>query len=492
MEGFKINLRSFIIPKNIAVFGMIVLYGLMFFSTQDLQAGKSFDLFFVTFTSLILAFVSFQLIPRGIRLAMPFLIFVLIYYLTVTLRPYFSLLQKVREDYPFAGSVSEIISATWVGVVAQIGFFFGLLLTHIITGGFRGVTKEQRVMPFRINWKKLFRQLFFIFLIITPAVNIIVMRLGIGFMGGPEATLPFRLGGILVAVRALTIPLGLFLIQCAYQSGSKRAKQVSIFLFLVNTAVIVLGTSSRGVIIGAGISLLLLYIFMARSINYKKITLVLSGLVLVAVVFFPFITSFRSVGHTSLGQFDAALLQKVYKQYQEAYKSKEDFNYVQMFYEFIIRYTGTETVVPMVRSGEGVIGSRRAINIFSGKDQYVSLGEYYVRRVLLIPTTHRGGYAVGLIGEFYMIGGKTAVVLGFLILFFVVYWLWRRVIKSNLIIRPVLLVYITLSLLSVYTEGKIIQEAISDKGFIVPIVFFTVLEIFAKQYRMRLKIVKTI
>lgn len=476
MNNIAAAIRSAITPKSSIIAGMVSLWVFLFVSSAGRHGDQSLALFTTTGLSLAFGVLALLVLPSGIRATLPYPLIIAAFYFTVTLRPFSMFLLYQNPDNPFLGSPQEYVSAVWIGVLAQ-GTLFAFLVCvrrriafvprHRVSAG----TSERCV-----RWRTLFRHLALALLVLIPLLNILTMRLNIGFMGGPDSTLPFRLGGIIVVFRALTLTLALFLVQCAFRTNRRLLQFLSIGILALDVIWVVIATSSRGTIVGSTLMVMFLYILMASRINYRKLVVGFLVLLVIAMITFPYITAYRNAG-----RLDAdAILQS----YRRSYTENAEFDQFEMFYQLLNRYTGMETLVPILRSADAPIGVQQVIRIISGHDQYVSIGDYYQRHFL----GFSGQFGSGFLGELFVIGGSIGVILGTFSLLTAFFVFWRSLLRSSLITAPVIGAYAASAAIELPSGGDILLFIFSSKGIIVPVAFFVILEWIVRWYRIRRRV----
>lgn len=472
----KSKKHNFSYPKNITALSLIGIYIGMFVLTFPYHEGYSLNLYTATVFSLVCCVISLYLIPNDIRIGILFVIFVVSYYVTITLRPFLWILQET-EGLPtkFSGSLDEIISASVIGNLAVLALLSGLIFINVLPPYFRNLSEKSPTYfckNEKVDWLRLSKYLFYILLVLLPLFNLLTMKFGIGFGGREWTELPFHLTGIILTCRAFLIYVVYFLIQCAFYSGSKRYLKLSILYFAINTVWITLIIGSRGHIMGSLIFVMLLYIFLADKINYKMLLVSLALMLFIFAPLFMVITAFRSVD----GVMDYNMIREVMEQDPEFYKG----GYKRIFIHALMRFTGIETLIPLLQQSDYMVGLIKTV-ILQFND--VPLSFYYSWEILNVPEWTPMSFTMGQLGEFLMIGGVWLVFFGALMFLIASYIVWMLIIRSNITTKPFILSYFCLIMMNLITEGRIIDFFFNRASFLPIIGLFLSLEFFARRFK---------
>lgn len=300
-----------------------------------------------------------------------------------------------------------------------------------------------------VDYKSLIPSLQILIIVLILITSFITYLSGASRMGADTVELPFRLSGWLYNIRVTLLPLLLLLlISSADNSGIHKHLRIAIILLLIHGISDILLRSSRGALLNIAIMLSMLFIIKGR-VTRKGINLVLA-VVLVTILAFPFLTVYRA--------------NRAKNDIQSVVTSLEDSIFEVSFYSQSYLDTLLKTIISM---SNRLVGSE-ALLVAATNDSplgfdflNISVHNYFTFHVLGVPPHAITGFAPSLLGWLYLIGELNLVIVGMFLYVFMVWIIWKTLLKTNLCCREVALAFF-LFLLIGYSSGGIPNRFLLD------------------------------
>ena len=265
--------------------------------------------------------------------------------------------------------------------------------------------------------------------------------------------LPFRLAGWLNYLRSAVLPvLMLLVVNCGLSINSRRWTAWGVGLVILLGLSEMLVRTSRAGLFTAVLTLVFMFSVSRRRIAREWIVL-FAVLAFVGMLLFPSVSGYRSLRSSgesvSIALFSEALL-----------NTTESSDLLSVFSQgaasTMARFIGVDSLL-FLGDGFTPIG----INSLSGvRSVYGSIAGFFTYEVLGIPTDLAHSDAPSLLGWFYMVAGNWGLTIGFGLYLALGWWVWLRIWRSQLLVKPVAQTMFLLLWLQMSSEGTLDSAAI--------------------------------
>lgn len=314
--------------------------------------------------------------------------------------------------------------------VATISYAF---ITFCLTGWFLlGDSKSLKMDRFkgRIHYKAVILVLLWLIPILMGITTYIIYITGICRMAADNNPyLPFRLAGWIFYIRMILIPaLLLLLIWCSDKAGLRKYIGTGIILMLLHGISDMLLRSSRGVLLGLFIMLIILFLVTERIT--KKHVLLFGIILLTTIMLWPVISSYRYIrvagGSIPIGTSFLEALDNIWSSASFAF-----FNILkETGISIIYRFTGADSLVHIMDAGFQPL----YVDTFGGS---MSVAKFFTVDVIGFPAGATHCSAPSSLGLFYLVGGNGLVVIGTFGFILLTWFCWRLLTKLKLRCLPV-------------------------------------------------------
>lgn len=440
---------GFRLPGRLLALGLTVAWAAAALLTAGQREGHA-ELLAPTAVALLALMAGALLLPADLRAAVPGLMVVGYLALATAVQPF--VLPVVEAATRFAGRPLETAPevwtrAAWVGAVAAVGSAAALLCRRLGRRRWAlGWPPAGEPGPDTEAYRRFGLALAGAIAVLMPAVNTLAVALGVGFHGGPPSELPFRLGGIITAVRSEVGFVCLLVILCGYRARRRRLVLLGFLLLGANAVILALLSSSRGVFMSTAMSAGFMLLFLVRRIAMAR-TLVAVVVVVVATgALWPVLSLYRSVG------IQAGVLEA----YRVALDQVGDAELAAVVLlegpaAVAARFAGIAQVVPILEHDVAPGWDTTGRVLSEGR----TLFAYYNQDVLGLPPDAMTATSPTLIGWLYLGGGLTAVAAGMFAFTYGAQLAWWLAHRLRLQARPLILAYLGSLLFELLVGGTV-------------------------------------
>jgi hypothetical protein len=241
----------------------------------------------------------------------------------------------------------------------------------------------------------------------------------IAVMGAENASLPYRLAGVVFYTRSVLLPaLILLVIWIADQHRLKRKLKLGIALLLAHGVLDALLRSSRSALLYSLLGLLFLTILTGRFTR-RRLQVIGAG-VLLSLLLFPVFTAYRYARLASNLIEVIPALRAGLATLPDAGTSEELAS--NTLSSIVFRVTGVNSMLEIMENGRrplGLLHASRATDFFNNEITY-------------LPPDALSANAPSLVGWFYLLGGNEFVVIGMFCFLVGVHLVWNSLRTSNL------------------------------------------------------------
>ena len=310
----------------------------------------------------------------------------------------------------------NVTSFTYAEIYATtvLAFSAFCLTSYILLGRHQGSETKPEVISLRTeDVASLVRLLFSLILPLEIILGYFTWTEQIAVMGAQNASLPFRLAGIIFYSRTTILPaLILLLISTADQYHLRRSFSAGILLFLLHGLADTLLRSSRSALV---FTLLAIFFLLAvsRRFTRRRFRLACAG-VLLSLLLFPIITAYRYARTESgFSAFGSALKDGVVTVENNGTVSEilSDTGY-----SLVFRLTGADSLLEIINRHPRQIGLLHMNQVTDFFNDYV----------MNIDGDSVTTYAPSLVGWFYLVGGNAFVLAGIIAFVTGVQLLWNK------------------------------------------------------------------
>jgi hypothetical protein len=335
----------------------------------------------------------------------------------------------------------------------------------------------RKVRFFRLNhrhWPNAQKQALLLCLaslVLMTVTFSLALQYGIGVMGADSVKLPFKLSGAIFYCRFLIIPA---LLMTSYYFGrlarNRFASYFPVCLLVVHGIADALLRSSRGQIAITVVGLMIMILIIDSKFSKSLWAWGLIA-ICVTVITAPIITAYR----TERSADKYSIVRPLEKAFFENHKiiSSATGGSLDGFHFIVKRITGVEMLLVYV-DRNGLPLGLDALSVWKNG----GMAGYVTRDVLMFPEGAHHSAAVSSVGWFYLVWGNLAVALGICLLTLAIWYGWRALCRSNLLVAPAAMAsYFTLSY-SIMAEGLLDQIG---SRVVILVVTYIVLEIASRQ-----------
>jgi hypothetical protein len=257
--------------------------------------------------------------------------------------------------------------------------------------------------------------------------------------------LPFRLAGWIFYIRMVFIPaLLLLLIWCSDKAGLQNYIGIGILLMLLHGISDMLLRSSRGVLLGLFIMLILLFLVTERVT--KKHVLLFGIILLTTIILWPVVSCYRYIRTAGASiPVGASFLEAL-----DSISASASFSFFNMIKEagvsIILRFTGVDSLMHIMNAGLQPL----YVDIFG---RSMSVAKFFTVDIIGFPAQAPHCSAPSLLGLFYLVGGNGLVVIGTFGFTCLAWFCWRLLTKLKLCCLPVAQALFLWWIFGHFTEG---------------------------------------
>lgn len=287
-------------------------------------------------------------------------------------------------------------------------------------------------------------------LILIPVTTVTMYIAGIAVMGVEGPSLPFRLAGMVFYTRSVFIPAMLLLqIWCSQQARLPKKIVVGVMLLVVFGLSDMLLRSSRGGLLTVLFSLGMLFLLSGYRLSKRHLLFFASGLMFVAFLY-PIVSDYRQLRVYNPSGDIRILFADAANAYSGELGAFFDI-FASGINALLMRITGVDMLI--VYNGLGIqpLGDA-AWYVFASPP---GMGGYVTVDVFGFSPNATTAVAPALVGWFYLIGGNAFTVIGMVAFTFIIYVLWRMLIRLRLQSLPVAQALFLSLLLVMATEGTL-------------------------------------
>ncbi|HAH30741.1 MAG TPA: hypothetical protein DCL44_00320 [Elusimicrobia bacterium] len=349
----------------------------------------------------------------------------------------------VQDFFPgsWAWRHFEIPATLFDAFLMQTLGFVGLCLALFVFLGFK--KKQKRSDIGLINIRPAFFILFLPFLAgLLLVSSFLVYRYKVGFLGMISNPLPFHLSGLIFYLHTMALPILIitFVYLCATAAGYWRSR-IGILVFILWAVSDVLLRSSRASLML--IPLLVLFLALSGGIKIRKFEALSGfGLVFLAVILAPLISSYRIFRLSGLGSF-AAL------ESSTASFSPTIAGFLKSVSFIFFRVPGIETSVIVSGFIVQSLGAKAFKVMFSGK----GFSWYLGHSAFGLPFDAPNGFATPFIAQWYIAGGYPGIILAGIAVAVFSVAVWDGLMNSKFLTAPVARAFFLLLFFWSLTEG---------------------------------------
>lgn len=307
-------------------------------------------------------------------------------------------------------------------------------ITFCLTGWFLlglGDAKSVKIDRFtgRIHDRAVILVLLWLIPILMGITTYIMYITGICRMAADNNPhLSFRLAGWIFYIRMVFIPaLLLLLIWCSDKAGLRKYIGIGILLMLLHGISDMLLRSSRGVLLGLFIMLILLFLVTGRIT--KKHVLLFGIILLTTIMLWPVVSYYRYIRTAGASiPVGASILEAL-----DSISASGSFSFFNMIKEagvsIILRFTGADSLMHIMNAGLQPLYA----DIFGSS---TSVAKFFTVDVIGYPAESPLCCAPSSLGLFYLVGGNGLVVVGIFGFILLIWFCWRLLIKLKLRCLP--------------------------------------------------------
>jgi hypothetical protein len=380
------------------------------------------------------------------------------FYLMV-LRPDLVYLLPLRMDRNFifdATMIRVYATTTW----AFVAFCFSSMMFCVLSGPYSHRQHQLQPTIFAMHLS------FALALILIVVSSLLVVRFNI-VMGLPGQALPFRLGGLIVYLRTITIPVLLVLITWGgFQLRHKWWPLIGGVTMMVYGVSDMLLRTTKGKLFFLLMAMSFLWLLQGNRVRVMHVVRALIAAPFM-IVAFQLIGDARFVRHNYTGSMLEAVTTAAAMQL-ESISVLGFFSTISAAIERVLmRLSGSDLLVALVAYNAEQIEWRiwEVLLRPRGFAGYLTVDIFGAPAELI----HVFGLAPSLVGFFYIIGGNALVLLGISVFTITILWLWRKLVLSNLGSKVVSQVFLLMFVLNVAIDG-VLDRAIMHQ---LPVYIFS-------------------
>ena len=272
----------------------------------------------------------------------------------------------------------------------------------------------------------------FILSILVWLIPILMMLTGCGMyitgvarMGASCAYLPFRLAGWMFYTRFVLIPgLLLLLVWCGDQAGLQKYSNLGITLLFLHGISELLLRSSRGVLLGLFMLLVLFFVSACRMNKYRLILFI--TIIIFTVLVFPVISDYRYIRAADKDISITKALEDSIAQQKETSLAE---TLGRTSWNIVFRFIGIDSLLPILGVDFKPLGIS---SLFESSTE-----RYYTNSVLRYPLSAEHSSAPSLPGWFYLANGAYFAVIGVSCFIILTLIFWYILIRARLLCQPV-------------------------------------------------------